>query len=147
MQGLLALAAFATGLLVPVQLALNGQLGQALKSAWLGAFFVFVTGVLAMGLLLAVTRTALPSPTQLSAVPLTAWGGGIIATLYILAVVILVPRLGAGTTAVLIVAGQIVAALVLDRMGAFGMAQVDLSPLRLLGGAAVVAGAALVRFG
>ncbi len=144
---LLGLAAFVTGLLVPVQLALNGQLGQALKSAYLGAFFVFVTGVMAMGLVLVVSRTALPGPAALGAVPIPAWTGGIIATAYILSVVILVPRLGVGSTAILIIAGQITGALLLDALGAFGTTQVALTPTRMAGAAAVLAGAAAVRFG
>lgn len=144
---LLFLAAFATGLAVPVQLALNAQLGQTLRSAWIGAFFVFAVGLAAMALVLLLTRTALPAPARLAEVPPLAWGGGIIATVYILAVVLLVPRLGVGTVAVAIIAGQIVGALALDAWGAFGAPQVGLSALRVLGGAAVVAGALLVRLG
>ena len=147
MQGFLIAAAFATGILVPLQLALNGLLGTALKSAYLGAFFVFVTGVAAMGAVLALSRTALPGPAALGAVPPVAWLGGLIATAYILAVVVLVPKLGVGTTAVLIIAGQVAGALALDHLGAFGTAQVPVSALKLLGAAAVIGGAALVRVG
>ena len=147
MGAILALAAFVTGLFVPVQLALNGQLGTALKSAYLGAFFVFVTGVAAMGLVLAVSRTGLPAPASLAAVPPVAWFGGVIATVYILAVVILVPRLGVGATAVLIIAGQVAGALVLDHFGAFGAPEIKLSATRIAGGVAVVVGALLVRVG
>ena len=147
MQAVLIAAAFATGVLVPLQLALNGLLGTALKSATLGAFFIFVTGVAAMGTVLLASRTALPGSAALVAVPPVAWLGGIIATAYILAVVVLVPKLGVGTTAVLIVAGQVAGALVLDHLGAFGTAQVPVSPVKLLGAASVVGGAALVRIG
>lgn len=144
---LLFLAAFATGLVVPVQLALNAQLGQSLRSPWLGAFFVFAVGLAAMAAVLVATRTGLPSPTRLAAVPPLAWAGGIIATVYILAVVLLVPRLGVGVVAVAIIAGQIVGALILDSQGAFGAPQVALSPARVAGGLAVLGGALLVRFG
>ncbi|MEL6643408.1 MAG: DMT family transporter [Pseudomonadota bacterium] len=147
MAAILALAAFVTGVFVPVQLALNGQLGTALKSAYLGAFFVFVTGVAAMGLVLAVSRTGLPSPATLASVPPVAWLGGVIATVYILAVVILVPRLGVGATAALIIAGQVAGALALDHFGAIGTAEIKVNATRLLGGAAVVGGALLVRLG
>ncbi|MEM9972985.1 MAG: DMT family transporter [Pseudomonadota bacterium] len=147
MGAILGLAAFFTGILVPVQLALNGQLGTALKSAYLGAFAIFVTGVAAMGIVLVASRTALPAPATFAAVPPLAWFGGVIATLYILAVVILVPRLGVGATAVLIIAGQVVGALALDHLGAFGAAEVKLSAIRVLGGALVIGGALLVRVG
>jgi transporter family-2 protein len=144
---LFLLAAFATGLVVPVQLALNAQLGQSLRSPWLGAFFVFAVGLAAMAAVLLATRTALPTPARLAEVPPLAWGGGIIATVYILAIVLLVPRLGVGAVAVAIIAGQIVGALVLDSLGAFGAPVVTLSAARVAGGLAVVCGALLVRLG
>lgn len=141
------IAALGIGLLVPMQLALNAQLGSALKSPALGAFFVFVVGVLAMGATLLATRTPLPSLASLAAVPRLAWLGGAIATLYILAVVAVVPKVGVGSAAVLIIAGQLAGSVVLDHLGAFGAPQVPVSLPRLGGVAMVLAGAALVRFG
>lgn len=141
------LAAVVTGLLVPVQLALNAQLGGALRSPYLGAFFVFLVGVLAMGAVLLALRQPLPGAADLRAIPPLAWAGGAIATIYILAVVILVPRIGVGTTAVLIIAGQIAGALLLDHLGAFGAPRIPFNALRAAGLAAVVAGATLVRIG
>lgn len=145
-QWLLAVLALATGALIPFQLAFNGQLGVALKSTYLGAFFVFAVGVVAMVAVLLVSRQALPGTDQLAAVPATAWLGGLIATLYILAVVFLVPRLGVGSTAVLVIAGQLVAALALDHFGLFGSAQVSITGARLAGAVLALAGAALVKF-
>jgi transporter family-2 protein len=148
MQNALLLgAAFGTGLLVPVQLALNAQLGTALKSPLLGAFFVFLVGAAAMAAVLVLKRQGLPGPGALVAVPPAAWAGGLIATLYILAVVILVPRVGVATTAVLIIAGQILGAAVLDHLGAFGVPRIQLDATRAAGIAAVLGGAVLVRFG
>lgn len=146
-QSLLAFLAILTGALIPFQLAFNGQLGAALKSVYLGAFFVFLVGVLALFAILLTMRSPWPSLSDLSLVPWTAWLGGIIATAYIVAVVFLIPRLGVGSTAVLIIAGQIVAAMVLDHIGAFGAAASPVTPTRLGGAALVLAGAALVKVG
>lgn len=148
MQNALALAAaFGTGLLVPLQLALNAQLGTALRSPVLGAFFIFVVGALATAAACVVLRTGLPSAAALGAVPRTAWAGGLIAVLYILAVVVLVPRVGVATTAVLIIAGQILGAALLDHFGAFGVPRIPLDAARVTDILAVLGGAALVRFG
>ncbi|MEM1410520.1 MAG: DMT family transporter [Pseudomonadota bacterium] len=143
---ILALIAFLTGAMVPLQLAFNGQLGTALKSPYLGAFFVLAIGLLATGKVILARRVPGPEQPQRSAVPWTGWVGGLIATAYIIAIVFLVPRLGVGSTAVLIIAGQLVAALILDQLGAFGAPQVSLSITRVRGGALVLAGAALVKF-
>lgn len=141
----LSAIAFLTGALVPLQLAFNGQLGTALRSPYLGALGVFVVGTLAVALLLVLMRSPLPSAADLRAVPVTAWIGGLIATAYIVAIVFLVPRLGVGTTAVLIIAGQLVAALALDHFGAFGAVQSSMTPTRLIGAGLVLAGAGIVK--
>ncbi|RVT81740.1 DMT family transporter [Rhodobacteraceae bacterium CCMM004] len=146
-QTLLAILALITGALIPFQLAFNGQLGTALRSVYLGAFFVFLVGLVALFAILIVQRSAWPSSTELAAVPWTAWAGGLIATAYIVAVVFLVPRLGVGTTAVLVIAGQLVAAMILDHIGAFGAAVNPLTTPRLGGALLVLAGAGLVKFG
>jgi transporter family-2 protein len=43
------------------------------------------------------------------------------------------------------IAGQLVMALLLDRVGAFGVPKVEVSPTRLIGVGLVLAGALLVR--
>ena len=144
-QTVLALLALLTGALIPFQLAFNGQLGTALKSVYFGAFFVFLVGLVALLALLLAMRSAWPTPTDLASVPWTAWFGGLIATGYIVAVVFLVPRLGVGSTAVLIIAGQLAAAMALDHVGAFGTAANPATTLRLMGAGLVLAGAAMVK--
>lgn len=146
-QNLLAILALVTGALIPFQLAFNGQLGVALKSTYLGAFFVFVVGVIALAIIIGATGESWPRPRELASVPWTAWFGGLIATAYIVAVVFLIPRLGVGPTAVLIIAGQLVAAMALDHLGGFGTAPNPATLLKLTGAALVLTGAALVKFG
>lgn len=144
-QSVLALLALATGAMIPVQLALNAQLGIAMKSPFLGAFFVFAVGVLALFVLVVASGVGWPGLSELRAVPVSAWAGGLIATGYIVAVVVLVPRLGVGSTAVLIIAGQLVTALVLDHLGLF-TAPDTVTLKRAAGAALVLTGAALVKF-
>ena len=105
-QSALALLALITGALIPFELAFNGQLGTALKSIYVGAFFVFLVGVVTLAALIAAMQQGWPGMSDIAAVPWTAWLGGLIATAYIVAVVFLVPRLGIGSTAVLIIAGS-----------------------------------------
>jgi transporter family-2 protein len=55
------------------------------------------------------------------------------------------PRLGITFFLMVAIAGQLAMALMLDRLGAFGLARVDVSPARLAGVALVLAGCFLVR--
>ena len=79
------------------------------------------------------------------AAPKTVWLGGAIAIGYIIAIVVLTPRLGVGLTTGLILVGQIITALVLDHLGAFGNAQHTLNAGRLAGLALMIAGIATIK--
>lgn len=146
-QAVFLTLAFATGLMIPFQLAFNAQLGIAVKSPLTGAFFVFAVGLVASVLVILFSRAPLPNLAMVGKIPPTAWIGGIIATLYIVAVVFLVPRIGVGMTAVLVVAGQLVGALILDHFGAFGAPQSPISLLKGIGLILIVSGAALIKTG
>jgi bacterial/archaeal transporter family-2 protein len=66
--------------------------------------------------------------------------------LYLVASVTTAPHLGAAALVVLLVAGQSVAALVLDHFGWVGFPVHEISPGRILGVGLLAAGVALVRF-
>jgi transporter family-2 protein len=73
------------------------------------------------------------------------WVGGLLGALYIAAAVVLAPRLGATTMIASVVAGQMLASLVLDHFGWVGFAEHHATPSRLAGVILVVAGVLLVR--
>ena len=137
----------ATGALVPFQLAFNAQLGVSAKSPLTAGLIIFVVGAVAFAAVLAVSRPGLPTVRDLAQAPATAWFGGLLAALYILAVVTVIPRIGVGMTAVLIIAGQLLVALVLEHYGAFNAPQNALTPAKLAGAALVVAGVGVVKLG
>lgn len=55
-QSTLVLLALLTGAMISFQLAFNGQLGQALSSTYLGAFFVFLVELVTLAALLVMMR-------------------------------------------------------------------------------------------
>jgi transporter family-2 protein len=57
----------------------------------------------------------------------------------------MVPRLGAATTLVLVVVGQMVCSLLVDHFGVLGVPQHSASPVRLAGAALLILGVALIR--
>ena len=141
----LLLAAFITGALVPLQLAFNGQLSGVTRNAFTASLIVFLIGSVVLTLIVLVTRPALPSVATLASAPPTVWLGGAIATVYIVAIVVLTPRLGVGLTTALILVGQIVTALALDHFGAFGNAQHTLNLGRAAGLALMVGGIVAIK--
>jgi transporter family-2 protein len=79
------------------------------------------------------------------ALPWHAWVGGLYGAVFVAMAAWAAPRLGVTVFLTLAIAGQLAAALWLDRIGAFGLARVEIGPARLAGIALVLAGVFLVR--
>ncbi|MFY9238937.1 MAG: DMT family transporter, partial [Roseovarius sp.] len=72
--------------------------------------------------------------------------GGLMGAVFVFSSLWAVPVLGVLTTAMVVILGQMIAALVMDQMGAFGLTQTDITPQRVLAAALVLAGVVLSRF-
>jgi len=111
-----------------------------------GAAFISVTGTFLILLVLLVlnvggSRTSVSSALH---APPYLWIGGIFGVLVLISAVMLVPRVGAATFVAFLVAGQLIGALVLDQLGAFGLPRFPVTPLRVLGVFLLIGGARLV---
>jgi transporter family-2 protein len=137
--------AFVVGALIPVQVAVNAQLGAVTKSPISAGLIIFLVGTVAFVAVTALARPPMPSMAQLATGPKTIWLGGFIAALYILSAVIVAPKLGVGLTTVLIVAGQLLMALLLDHFGAFGNPEQSINLWRLAGAAMIVGGVVVIK--
>ena len=67
------------------------------------------------------------------------------ASAFIAASIILLPKLGAATLVVSIVTGQMIASLLFDQFGAFGLPQRHIDLPRLIGMAMLIGGVVLIR--
>jgi bacterial/archaeal transporter family-2 protein len=142
---LLLLLAIGAGVLLPVQAGINAQLRSAVGSpltAGLISFLVGTAGLAAVVLLLRAPVTLRPA---WDATPWWYWIGGLIGAVYVVASIVLAPRLGAATMVAAIVAGQMIASLLLDQYGLLGFPIHPISGLRVLGAALVIGGVMLVQ--
>ncbi len=71
--------------------------------------------------------------------------GGLLGAIYIVAAIVLAPRLGAATLIVSVVCGQMLPSPVLDHFGWVGFAEHPVNPQRVIGAVLVVAGVILIR--
>ena len=141
---ILVFVAFLVGVMLPVQAGVNAQLRIGLGHPLLAAFVSFAVGTVALGLVAFATRARL-SGAPLSAIPWYQWTGGLFGAFYIAAAVVLAPRLGAAALIAAVVAGQMIASLVLDSRGWVGFTQQPLTATRLCGGLLVIAGVVLIN--
>ncbi len=139
------LLALAAGVLLPVQAGLNAQLRSALGSPVAAALISFVVGTAGLATVAVLMRTPLPLGRAWAATGLWQWAGGLIGAAYVLAAVVLAPRLGAATLIAAVVAGQMLSSLVLDQYGLVGFPVHSLTPVRLIGAALVIAGVILIQ--
>ncbi len=145
MPFLLLIAAFA-GAAVPFQGGANAALGRALGHPLWATLASLAVSALCILPILIWLRVPLPTLTGLSGQPKWIWIGGIAGALYVTAALLLMPKLGAANFMLAVIAGQIVAALVIDWTGAVGLASRPVDATRLVGTAIVLFGAIMVQW-
>jgi bacterial/archaeal transporter family-2 protein len=142
------LLAVAAGGVVALQAGINGQLrivvGTPVQAAMVSA--AITTGLLFV-LAAGIMRSSWPSREAVIAAPWWVWSGGALGGIYLVAAVILVPRLGAGVLFALLIVGQVLFALLLDHFGIAGFPERGMSVMRVVGAVMVIGGAVLVQRG
>lgn len=141
---LVALALFA-GTLMPTQAAVNNRLALHVQSPLLAAFISFAVGTLALLLLLLLNGVSPRNLELLRQAPPLTWSGGLCGAFFVMAAVILTPRLGVALTFSMFVAGQMLATLPIDHFGFLGAPVREINWPRVLGVLCVVAGVVLIR--
>jgi bacterial/archaeal transporter family-2 protein len=141
----LLLLAILAGAILPVQAGVNAQLRVTLGDPLAATLVSFLIGTAALALVVVGARVPLPLNEALGRAPWWHWTGGVLGAVYVAAAIMLAPRLGAATLIAAVVAGQMLASLVLDHYALVGFAPNPISPQRLIGAALVIGGVALVR--
>lgn len=133
------------GVGLTLQTAWNARLRTATGSPVLTTIISVVVTLLSLALVWVsgtVNRGSLPA---FQALPKWAWFGGIFAGYYLVASLVAIPRLGAAAVFSLVIAGQMIAALILDSTGAFGVTQLSLTTSRVLGALLLLGGVVLLQ--
>jgi transporter family-2 protein len=116
--------------------AVGSPVNAAMISFAVG-FVALIVAVLALGVR--------PNPTEIRALPWFAWTGGLYGAVFVAVAAFAAPRIGITQFLTLSIAGQLAMALMLDRLGAFGLPMIEIGARRLLGVTLVLAGVFLVR--
>lgn len=130
------------GLAGAIQAAVMGELGERVGVAPALAFAVGVSLVCALGLLL-VWEQSFSGMRAAAQQPWWLWLGGVMSLFIVLSITLATPRIGVAATIGIVIAGNLVAAALIDQYGLFGQEQVAITGLRMLGLALLAAGAAL----
>lgn len=142
--GLLLLAVIA-GAVVPFQSAINANLGRGLGHPLWATLASLLVSILVLLPIMLAMRLPFPSVAFISKAPLWMWAGGAFGVCFISLALVLLPKLGASGFMALALAGQVVASLVLDHFGWFGLVQRQVSLPRVLGALLLIGGVALIQ--
>ncbi len=133
------------GAAITTQSAVNSQLRMALHQVLWAVFISYLGGSLVAGALLLASRTPVPALAELSNLKWYYWTGGLLGVGYVLTITFSLQRVGAAGLFALVVAGQLLTALLYDQLGIFSLQRSSLSISKLAGAALLVLGAYLLN--
>ncbi|WP_347312639.1 DMT family transporter [Defluviimonas sp. SAOS-178_SWC] len=135
---------FLGGVAIAVQAPINTALGRSIGSGLSAAAVSFGVGFAALVVVSLATSGAAPF-TKAAGVPLWQLAGGLLGAFYVWSVIYGLSGLGVLTALVALILGQLGGALVLDHIGAFGLATQPVSFRRVIAVGLVAAGLLLSR--
>jgi transporter family-2 protein len=138
------LLAFGAGISFICQQAVNARLSAEVGSAWWAGFISYLGGTVVMLAIATALREPWPSGALAQGSHWLSWTGGLFGSIYVAASILLIPRFGAAVVIALIIAGQMVGALLFDQLGLLSIPTHPLSVARFVGAVLLVTGAALV---
>jgi bacterial/archaeal transporter family-2 protein len=143
-----AMAATAlVGATLAVQIGLNATMNRHVGSPIAAALLNFAVGTAVLLVIVLLGRGSLSLIGQSAAAPWWAWGAGVLGGIYVAASALFGPIVGGATFLAVLVAGQVLAALVLDHFGWLGFPERPLNVWRAVGACLVVAGMFLLARG
>ncbi|ALC83853.1 MULTISPECIES: DMT family transporter [Bacillus] len=137
--------ALIAGAVLPLQTAINSELRNAVHSPYLAAMFSFLGGtILLIALSLTMNHTIIPDRSAFTK-PWWIWTGGALGVVLVLANVILMPKIGSALTVGLLLAGQLIMAVLIDHFGWFNLPVHEISLPRIVGIVLILVGIFLVQ--
>lgn len=133
------------GLTITTQAGVNSQLKVAVNNPWIAAFISFLVGTAILGLYIITTKQATPSFAQLRGIEWYKYTGGLLGAFFVTVIIFSVQRIGSANVFALVIAGQLLMALLYDHYGLFGFRQVNINWVKLLGVAMLIGGAYLIN--
>jgi transporter family-2 protein len=145
MSWVLLPVALTAGIVLPLQFGVNSELRTFVGGPVAAAAISFVVGTVALAVAVLVVQRSMPEPASVASAPWWAWTGGLLGAFFVLASIILTPRLGAATTIGLILTGQVLASIVIDHFGLVRVPVHEASFPRIIGALLIVAGVVMVQ--
>ena len=136
---------FFVGFLLPVQVGINAELARFVNSQLLAALVFFIVGALCLLASVVLLKVPFPAFGKFAVMPVWVWGGGLIGAVVVLGSILAGPKIGMLALVGLLLAGQLVASVLMDHFGWFGFPIQKMSEARWVGMLLLVGGFFLIR--
>lgn len=134
------------GAFVAIQAPVNAQLARGLGMPVAAAAVSFLVGAVVLGVIaFLAARTQGVAVDWRAPAPWLFIAGGCLGAFYVTSSVLLVPRIGTAALMAFLVAGQLLAGMLVDRAGYLGVAVREISMGRIVGAMLLLAGAMMIR--
>jgi len=140
---LLGLIAGAT---VPIQAGINSRLSFFTGSNISAAVISFLAGTITIIVFALIARTPLPKPEAFTQAPWWVWTGGAFGAFYVVSSIILVNKVGAVSMLAFIIAGQMIASIIIDHYGLVGYPMSPISIYKIVGIIFITIGVVFIKF-
>lgn len=141
-----AMLGIVAGAAIAIQAPINTLLARGLGLPVAAACISFLAGAVILALVSVVmARAEGRMPDFAAPAPWLYVAGGALGTLYVTTAILLTPRIGAAAVMAFAVTGQLVAGLMIDRIGFLGVAVRELSLGRIAGAVLLITGAVMIR--
>ncbi len=129
---LYALLPLAGGALIAAQAPINARLRITLASPIGSALISFLIGIVILLGAVVIVGDGGAVVSGLGGGPWWAYLGGAFGAFFVVATLVAAPRIGVTTTFVAVIAGQVAAAMLIDRFGWLGVPSIPLTPERVI---------------
>lgn len=142
---LLIIAAIITGAVVPFQAGANAALGRTLGHPLWGTLISLCVSFACIVPVMLLAKVQAPTLANLAQAPRWIWIGGVVGVVYITGALMLAPKLGAAGFIMAVIAGQMLASMIIDQWGLVGLPQKPVSWSRLAGLGLIVLGLVVMQ--
>jgi transporter family-2 protein len=137
--------AFLCGVTNSTQSGVNAELRKSINNPIYAAIISFASGLVGLILIMPFFKeSAVPTMATLKSVEWWKLTGGILGAFFVTTVILSVQKIGSANMICLIVAGQLITAMLLDHYGLLGFKLHQINGWRIAGGLLIVAGVYLI---
>jgi transporter family-2 protein len=145
MTGLLIALMLVAGACSVTQVAVNARLREAVESPIAATLISIMVSTIVLVPMLLAAMWGRGRFDNLQSLPWWAWIGGACGAFFLVANIVSIPRLGAALTVACALLGQVIASMLIDSFGLFGVPKTMPNPYRICGAVMLVVGVVLLQ--